>query len=290
MYCRQLDRLSNPYHLQRSKKMLKIGDFSKLSQVSVKALRLYDQMGLLKPIKVDNFTSYRYYSAEQLPRLNRILAFKDLGFSLEQIAKLLDENLPPEQIRGMLRLKQGEIQRLVEAEQARLIRVEARLKQIEQEDSMPNYEVVIKKVAPIQVASIRQILPDNPSIGQLYGEISEYLAQNGVKAGDYYAGIWHDPGYKDTDIDAEAVISIEGSIKGNERIKIYELPGSETTACLIHHGSYETLAQAYATLVSWIEANGYNITAPNREVYIIGGNEQNNDSYVTELQFPVAQA
>ena len=64
--------------------MLKIGDFSKLSQVSIKALRLYDQIGLLKPTVVDNYTAYRYYSASQLPRLNRILAFKDLGFSLEQ--------------------------------------------------------------------------------------------------------------------------------------------------------------------------------------------------------------
>ncbi len=93
--------------------MFKIGDFSKLSQVSVKALRLYDQMGLLKPSQVDRFTSYRYYSASQLPRLNRILALKNLGFSLEQIAKLLDDQIPPEQIRGMLRLKQAELQQAI---------------------------------------------------------------------------------------------------------------------------------------------------------------------------------
>lgn len=270
--------------------MLKIGDFSKLSQVSVKALRLYDQMGLLKPLHVDNFTGYRYYSAEQLPRLNRILAFKDLGFSLEQIAKLLDENLPTAQIRGMLRLKQGEIQQLVETEQARLTRVEARLKQIEQENNMPKYEVVIKKAEPIQVVSIREILPDYASIGRLYDELHEYLKQQQVQFGDYYAGIWHDQGYKDADVDGEAVISIAGLVKGNERIKVYDLPGLEAIACLIHHGSYETISQAYATLVSWIEANGYKITGANREVYIIGGNEQTHESYVTEVQFPVIQA
>ena len=91
--------------------MIKIGDFSRLSQVSVKTLRYYDEVGLLKPVEVDRFTSYRYYSFDQLPRLNRVLALKDLGFSLEQIAQALDEGLTPDQLRGMLKLKRAEIDR-----------------------------------------------------------------------------------------------------------------------------------------------------------------------------------
>jgi len=98
----------------------------------VKTLRYYDEIGLLKPAQVDRFTGYRYYSEDQLPRLNRILALKDLGLSLEQIGRLLDDDLPPAQLRGMLRLKQAEIQQCVEEEQARLARVEMRLRQIEQ--------------------------------------------------------------------------------------------------------------------------------------------------------------
>src|SRR2546427_5071593 len=90
--------------------MIRIGDFSKLSQVSIKTLRYYDEVGLLKPINVDRFTSYRYYAVSQLPRLNRILALKDLGLSLEQIAQVLDEGVSPEQLRGMLRLKRAELQ------------------------------------------------------------------------------------------------------------------------------------------------------------------------------------
>ncbi len=80
--------------------MFKIGEFSKLSQVTVKTLRYYDEIGLLKPAEVDRFTSYRYYSVDQLPRLNRILALKDLGLSLDQVAHLLDGNLPPGHFRG----------------------------------------------------------------------------------------------------------------------------------------------------------------------------------------------
>jgi len=115
--------------------MIKIGDFSRISRVPVKTLRYYDEVGLLKPVEVDRFTGYRYYSLDQLSRLNRILALKDLGFSLEQIAQLLDENLPAAQIRGMLRMKQAELQDRVREEQERLARVEARLRQIEQEGS-----------------------------------------------------------------------------------------------------------------------------------------------------------
>src|SRR5258708_9424704 len=108
--------------------MFKISEFSQLSQVSVKTLRYYDQLGLLKPAHADSRTGYRYYTAEQLLRLNRILAFKELGFTLEQITRLLDEQVPPEQIRGMFRLKQAQIQGLIESEQARLARIEGRLR------------------------------------------------------------------------------------------------------------------------------------------------------------------
>jgi len=264
--------------------MLKIGDFSKLSHVSIKALRLYDQMGLLKPVDIDKFTGYRYYSAHQLPRLNRILALKDLGFSLEQISKLLDE-ISPAQIQGMLQLKQAELQRLVAEEQARLQRVAVRLQQIEQEDKMPDYDVVLKTVAPIKVAAIREIIPSFHAIAGLYHELLEYLQHQGVKESRYCAGIWHDTAYKETDIDWEFAIAVE-ALCSSDRIKVYELPRVEM-ACVVHNGSYNTINRAYAALPVWIEANGYKIAGSNREVYIVGGDQQDNESYVTEVQFPV---
>src|SRR5215216_1294862 len=104
--------------------MIRIGDFSKLSRVSVKTLRFYDEMCLLKPIEVDRITGYRYYEFDQLPRQHRILALKDLGFSLEEIGRLLEGDLSTEQMRGMLKLRQAEIRQ----------RVELWLRQIEQED------------------------------------------------------------------------------------------------------------------------------------------------------------
>ncbi len=93
--------------------MIRIGDFSKLSRVPVKTLRYYDEVGLLKPVEVDAFTGYRLYKYSQLPTLNRILALKELGFSLEEIGRLLDEDLSVEQMRGMLKLREMEARQRV---------------------------------------------------------------------------------------------------------------------------------------------------------------------------------
>ena len=267
--------------------MFKIGDFSKLSQICIKALRLYNQMGLLKPFHIDPYTNYRYYSAKQLPRLNRILAFKDLGFSLEQIGELLENEVSPEQIRGMLRLKQAELQHQIESEQLRLTRVAARIKQIERENTMPNYDVILKKLEPIKVVSIREILPNYSAVGQLFNELIGYLQQHKITKFDYCAAIWHDSEYRESDVDGEAVIAIDSSLAETDRIKVYELPRYDEIACIIHQGSYLTLNETYKHLLTWIEINGYQIIAPNREFYIQGGQEQDNDSYITEIQFPV---
>src|SRR5512143_3982376 len=135
--------------------MIKIGEFARLGQVSVVTLRHYDELGLLNPASVDPFTGYRYYTVEQLPQLNRILALKDLGFSLEQIQSALIDGLTPEQLRGMLKLKRAEVEQRLASEQERLMRIEARLRQIELEDTMPNYDVVLKTVPAMLVASRR---------------------------------------------------------------------------------------------------------------------------------------
>ena len=97
--------------------MLKIGEFSRLSQVTVKTLHHYDKLGLLKPIHIEECSGYRFYSVEQLSRIHRIMALKDLGLSLEQVSLILDQELSVEQIRGMLRLKQVEIQDQIISEQ-----------------------------------------------------------------------------------------------------------------------------------------------------------------------------
>src|SRR5512140_443157 len=140
--------------------MFKIGEFSRLSRVSIRMLRYYDQLGLLKPSQTDRLTGYRYYSADQLPRLNRILALQDLGFSLEQIGGLLDENMPADEVRGMLRLKKAEVERGILEEQSRLARLEARMQQLDGEQET-TYDVIVRGVGAQLVATLRDVAADD---------------------------------------------------------------------------------------------------------------------------------
>ncbi len=271
--------------------MFRIGEFSKLTQVSIKALRYYDEVGLLKPLKVDKETGYRYYSASQLPRLNRILALKDLGFSLEQVAQVLNSGVSLEELRGMLRLKQAELLQHITAEQERLVRIEARLTTITQEGTMSDYDVVIKQVQPQLVAGIRSILPSFQAVDRLFDEVYGYLARVGVNDDTLIgAAIWYDEEFKTSDIDGEAVVYLKQPVPAEEPIRVHQLPAA-VMASVVHKGAFNRLSQAYEAIMRWIETNGYRIVGPNREVYLYCPPpvRQDDESYFTEIQFPVAR-
>ena len=133
--------------------VLKIGEFSQLSQVTVKTLHHYDEIDLLKPAHIDPFTNYRYYTLEQLPRVHRIMALKELGLSLEQINLMLNEEMPDEQIRGMLRLKQAQAKQQMRQVRQQLSMIEFRLRMIEAETDFPALDVVVKPLEPIHCLS-----------------------------------------------------------------------------------------------------------------------------------------
>ena len=137
--------------------MLKIGEFSRISRVTVKTLHHYDEIGLFKPSQVDPFTDYRYYTLDQLPRIHSIMALKELGLSLEEIGQLLLQDLPPEQIRGMLRLKRVEAQQHIHEEQARLAQIEFHLRQMEMEGRLQTADILIKPIEPFYALTLRRI-------------------------------------------------------------------------------------------------------------------------------------
>jgi DNA-binding transcriptional MerR regulator/predicted transcriptional regulator YdeE len=270
--------------------MLKIGEFSKLVQVSVPTLRYYDQVGLLKPVEVDRSTGYRYYSASQLPRLHRILALKGLGFSLEQIAAVLAEGLTPEQMRGMLRLRHAQISQQLAEMQSQLVEVEVRLQQIEREDAMSSYDVILKHVDPQLVASVRATLPEHNAISPLYAEVYAALGPHASAAGQTLA-IWYDEEYRDHDVDGAAAFLLRSRVPESGRMRVHTLPAI-TIATTVHQGSYNTLIEAHEAILKWIEANGYRIVGPSRELYLHNTMPIRHDdpSYVTEIQFPVEKA
>ena len=266
--------------------MLKIGDFSKLGQVAVSTLRYYDEIGLLKPTRIDPWTNYRWYTVDQLLQLNRIIALRDLGLSLEQITQLLQEHVPVEQLQGMLRLKQAQLQQEVEQSQSRLARVEARLQLLSQEDLMQNYDVVHKHVPATSVVLARTVVPhinDLPhSLQRLFGEVAQQAQQAGLSIAGAWQAIYYHPEYTETNLDVAAAVPIVIPTAAAEKVW-HELPGVQVVS-VIHHGPFETISQAYLALGQWIDAHNYQITGPCREVYLSSPNEP---SPTTEIQFPI---
>jgi len=269
--------------------MLKIGDFSNLARVTIKALRYYDELGLLKPVKVDEFTGYRYYETSQLTQLHRIVAMKDMGLSLEEIARLLKDNVSIAHILDLLHSKQEEQKRKLEVETDRLKRVEEWLVQVEKEGKMPDYEIVIKKISNVKVVSVHEILPNYSAISQLFQKIAPYVYRCGSQMTGPPLAIYYDEGFKEKDVDVEVAFPIARDVPSKGEFKCKELHGYDQMATTIHKGAYNTIGTAYTTLGKWIEANGYQIGGPLREIYMTAPSKTKPSEYVTEVQFPVTK-
>src|SRR5574340_11211 len=248
--------------------MIRIGDFSKLSLVSVKTLRYYDDMDLLKPVYVDAMTGYRFYEYHQLPRLNRILALKDLGFSLEEIGRLLSENPPPDRLAQIMSLRKEEARKRMLEEADRLERVEARLRLIQQETNMTTYDVVIKRVEPVRVASVRGVVASPPQQAPLWSELTSHLDGSKAKPNGACMTLYYDEEYKEKDWDIEVCQPITGELGERGRVKLRTLPAVESMACTVHHGAFSEIQQAYDALLKWIDEGGYRIAGPAREVVL----------------------
>jgi len=285
--------------------MIKIGDFSKLAHVTVKTLHHYGELGLLQPAHVDRYTGYRYYTLDQLQHLNRILALKELGFSLEQISQLLNEELSLAEMRGMLRLKQMELAQSVTEEQARLESVERRLLQLAREGHPPDQEIAIKEVSAQTALSARVVAVNEediiPARHSLQTLLSNHLERARLKPETPWFSLVGDTPYADRDLEIELAIGIHFRKEqragdwGNSPIQLLELPNIESMASVVHEGESTTLNSAYTQLHAWTQSNGYQVAGPYREIYLpdsgVGTQSQPIlDAGFIELQCPVQRA
>jgi DNA-binding transcriptional MerR regulator len=250
--------------------MLKIGYFSRLSQVPVRTLHYSDQIGLFKPACVDAETGYRYYALAQLVELNHILALKDLGLSLQQIANITGGELSREELRGMLRLRQVELEESVTAIQSEMARLLVRLRQLDMEDEMSDYEVVLKTTQPMLVASQRVTIPTNDQVPSLlrpaFKEVHRYIQTQGAKVVGPSLVRWHTPPDVYVNEDVEAIFPVDRPIAETEAISVYELPVEEVAA-VVHHGEFDEFTGGHQALLQWAEANEYRLNGAYREIY-----------------------
>lgn len=268
--------------------MFKIGDFARINKVTIKALRHYDSLSLLTPEKIDNFTGYRYYTAEQIPRLNKILSLKEIGFSLEEIDGILKRAMSPNELEVLLETKKIEVLEHIREEQEKLERIKFLIHMYKKEDEFMNYDIVIKPVEEIKVASVRDHIPSYSQQGHLWEELVNHIEKHGVKISTPCMVIYHNEGSGEDTVDAEIIEPIVGSLPETDRIKVKLLPAVEEMACVVHVGPFSTLAMAYGALEKYIQENRFEAAGAPRELYLKGewATEDPNE-YVTELQLPV---
>jgi DNA-binding transcriptional MerR regulator len=272
--------------------MFKIGDFSRLTRVSIKTLRHYDEIGLFIPIYVEPVTGYRYYSFDQLPRLNRILALRGLGFTLEQIREMLTDDtslvLSAGQLRAMLTLRRAQLQQEIDARQIQLANVESRLQQIEQEGNMSEVEVLVKSVPAITLVGAREIVP-RPTLmrercialnDQVCAVIAAaHLKTDGISLALYYSSDEHG-------IDVEMAYGVEEHSQGEG---VHKFPEA-TVAYVVYRGSYDdfgAVGQLHGAIVEWVTANGYRVSDACREYYLRPPRGANDHSAIMEIQYPI---
>jgi DNA-binding transcriptional MerR regulator len=279
--------------------MYRISDFATLSRVSAKMLRHYDELGLLPPAHIDPETDYRFYTVEQLPRLNRIVVLKDLGFSLEQIAGLLDDDLPVEQLKDMLRERRTDIEQRIQEEQQRLRQVEARLAQLEQAGRQPGYEILLRPISPMLVASAHAQLHTDAELAELLNAVEEFVSRKRARAARPPTVVYH--ACEQAMMKVEVAIPVSSPLQGVDWVRPAELPGVNLMACLVHTGNDRGLSQACTALHQWIDTHGYQVAGPMRERYLRYSSAldlqlppafvaSHPDAAMTEIQVPVILA
>ncbi|HUK91057.1 MAG TPA: MerR family transcriptional regulator [Blastocatellia bacterium] len=264
--------------------MLSIGTFAKLGQTSIKTLRFYDEIGLLRPAHVNRFNRYRYYSANQLSELRSIIAYKDMGFSLTEIRTLLSDGRPGGEVLDTLIEKRGALVTSLDEVGQQIRRIDEAIKEVKDGAAKPRAELSLKRTQTQWVAAIRENLATYDAVQSLLDEVGRFVRRKG--AGGTTGAIWHNCGNGGDAVDCEAIVFLSKAMTGDERVRVYELPAA-TVACSIHQGN-EDVSISYVNANRWIAANQFRHIGPNREVYLHGG-YSDSESAIMEIQFPVEQ-
>ncbi len=252
--------------------MFSIGEFSRLGGVSVRTLRHYDEIGLLRPATVDLDTGYRGYSADQLGQLNRIMALKELGLSLTQARRLLD-GITLDELHGMLILRRAQLEHELLEHQNQLLGIEARLRHIAQEGAMPADDIVIKKVPAMGVVVIAGKAPEFgpanivPVVNHLVGEFERLGIGDRVKESGTRMIFYDAHGEGVTVYLAQPVAEPPGELPAPAQYRV--LPEIEAAVAVRSGPAASIFPMVYHDLVRWIDERGYRaVIGSNREVWV----------------------
>ncbi|HDX9639942.1 TPA: MerR family transcriptional regulator [Bacillus mobilis] len=268
--------------------MFKIGDFSKLSSISIRMLRHYDKVELLQPVKINEQSRYRYYSAAQLKKVNQIQMLKDMGFNIATIKEIVaSDNM--EVIKSQFKNRSAQIKGEMDDLQKQLRLLEDSMKTMREDVIEMTYHVSIKEIPERNVASVRKIIPSYNREGDLWGTLMQEIQMKSISIAhpSYSIAVFHDREYKENDVDVEIQLSILGKHENTKDVTFKKIE-STNVASITVNGSYEQMTAVNEAAAKWIETEGYEIAGPMYNIYHVSpAMESDPNKWVTEVCYPV---
>lgn len=269
--------------------MLKIGDFSKMSRISIRMLRHYDDMGLLKPKTIDQCTGYRFYAEDQMLTAARIIALRDMGFNVSSIKEIMMHYHEAESLRSYLIVKQSELEAEALEIEKRMTLLKTAIKQLREDGVSMQYHVNVKTFPSRYVASVRKVIPSYNDEGQLWQTMMQETCSQNLQPADMCNSLamFHDDGYKESDVDVEVQMTVKGKYNNTANVVFKEEP-ELLVASATYKGSYDQITEVNHAVAKWVEDNGYNFAGLMFCVYHVSPNQtQNPEEYVTEVCYTV---
>lgn len=269
--------------------MLKIGEFSKLSRVSVRMLRHYDDIGLLKPVEIDKFTGYRYYKTEQLTVIGRIVSLRDMGFSLSDIIKILEIYDDREKLDFYLERQRKELDALYNETAYQMMLLDTARKRLRKEQTM-NYDVSVKTISERYAATVHMTIPHYEDEAMAWQILMEETDSMNLIPSEpcLVAASFLDDEFKEENVELIVWKTVKGTYPDTEHVKFKTLPEVKVASCTVM-GGYEQLTDVYAAVIAWVNENGYKSAGPMFNIYHVSPYEtQNPDEFVTEVCYPIA--
>jgi DNA-binding transcriptional MerR regulator len=271
--------------------MFTVGEFAHLAQVSKRLLRYYDEIDLFKPDRIDRSSGYRFYTAEQMPQLNRILALKELGLSLSQIQRSLTHDVSTDEIQGMLMLRKAEIEQQLDVELRRIREIEARLQSIRDDESNTPPNVILKQIPEQTILSTRRIVEDFETGMAIYSSMQAALPAS-LSDSMFFCICRSDTGVTNK-LDLEFGVLLnkasEESLVLGDELKLLrgKLPAQAMMATTVVTGALDTIHTGYAAIMRWAAIHAYRLDGMHRELCLQLPQKADGSDLITEIQVPV---
>ncbi len=268
--------------------MLKIGMFSKLSRISIRMLRYYDDQGLLPPVQIDRFTGYRYYSEDQLLLAERIASLRQMGFGLAEVKTLLAADRR-EVWENALESQRTVLQEQEREARARLLLLETALDRLRKDEKPVDYPVTIKELPGRYVASVRRRIKNYWQEQELWTTLAEETCGMNLQICDpcYAMAVFHDREYVEENPDVEVQMAVHGPCADTAHVTFRTIPAARI-ASAVFKGSYDQAPEVTQAVARWVRDNGYELDGPSFSIYHVSPHETSNpEEYVTEVCFTV---